>query len=213
MHKHVNTSTGFTIVELLIVIVVISILATISLVSYSGIQARANNAQTLSMASQYIRALAAYAVVNDAYPPVPSQATPGADDRVCLGVGYEDHDSDTLPDCGNSGFPSIEYGPFNDALRTLVNVPQVTDRPVPTPFQATTFTGVTFIREDAFTVSGQPNPYYIMYVLEGGNSNCGVPVVEQVSELDPFPSMQPSANPWSWSDGATTMCVVALPNV
>lgn len=39
-----NKRIGFTIVELLIVIVVIAILATISIVAYNGIQNRANNA-------------------------------------------------------------------------------------------------------------------------------------------------------------------------
>lgn len=39
-----NYSSAFTIVELLVVIVIIGILATISLVLYSGIQARANTA-------------------------------------------------------------------------------------------------------------------------------------------------------------------------
>ena len=41
MRKRENTSLGFTIVELLIVIVVIAILAAISIVAYNGIQTRA----------------------------------------------------------------------------------------------------------------------------------------------------------------------------
>lgn len=41
MHKQNTNDDGFTIVELLIVIVVIAILATISVVAYNGIQDRA----------------------------------------------------------------------------------------------------------------------------------------------------------------------------
>lgn len=43
---------GFTIVELLIVIVVIAILAAITIVSYNGIQQRARNAATISTIQQ-----------------------------------------------------------------------------------------------------------------------------------------------------------------
>ena len=43
-----QTKRGFTIVELLVVIVVIGILAAITIVSYSGITARANTTKSLS---------------------------------------------------------------------------------------------------------------------------------------------------------------------
>jgi len=212
-HMIKRPASGFTIVELLVVIVVIGILAAITIVSFSGVRNRAENAQIVAMVRQYTQALAAYTTTNDAYPPVPSQATPGADDRICLGVGYEDTDSDTIPDCGNSDYPSIEYAPFNNAMRTLVTLPSVNTNSLPTPYQTSQFTGATFIREDAFTVDGQPNPYYLMYVLNGGNADCGTPVVEEIGGSQPFPEMTPSSNDWSWSDGSTTMCVVALPNV
>lgn len=52
--------TGFTIVELLIVIVVIAILATISIVAYSGIQARARDSQIRLAASQIEKAIIMY---------------------------------------------------------------------------------------------------------------------------------------------------------
>jgi type IV pilus assembly protein PilA len=42
---HRSKQTGFTIVELLIVVVVIAILAAITIVSFNGIQARANQAK------------------------------------------------------------------------------------------------------------------------------------------------------------------------
>ena len=60
--------TGFTIVELLIVIVVIGILAAITVVAFNGIQDRAKNAQMNSGMSQYIKALAIYRVDNGTYP-------------------------------------------------------------------------------------------------------------------------------------------------
>lgn len=48
---------GFTIVELLIVIVVIGILAAITIVAYNGIQARANDTRMKSIASQIEKGL------------------------------------------------------------------------------------------------------------------------------------------------------------
>jgi prepilin-type N-terminal cleavage/methylation domain-containing protein len=73
-----KSTSGFTIVELLIVIVVIAILATISIVAYSGIQQRAHNTQTVSAVETYIKALHLYKADNGQYPPATS----------CLGVGY-----------------------------------------------------------------------------------------------------------------------------
>lgn len=69
---------GFTIVELLIVIVVIGILAAITIVAYNGIQQRSRNAQVISGVQAYVKALKSYEVVNSAYP-----ANAG-----CLGANY-----------------------------------------------------------------------------------------------------------------------------
>ncbi len=52
---------GFTIVELLIVIVVIAILAAITIVSYNGITARANTSSAQAAASTVIKKAEAYA--------------------------------------------------------------------------------------------------------------------------------------------------------
>lgn len=62
MHK------GFTIVELLIVIVVIGILASISIVSYNGITQRANNTASESAANSVARKVQIYAVETGSYP-------------------------------------------------------------------------------------------------------------------------------------------------
>lgn len=59
---------GFTIVELLIVIVVIAILAAITIVAFNGIQDRARVAATTSEASQVAKKLKLYRVENGAFP-------------------------------------------------------------------------------------------------------------------------------------------------
>lgn len=63
-HKQ-QSANGFTIVELLIVIVVIAILAAISIVAYSGIQARARDTKRASDIAVIEKAIRAYDVAND----------------------------------------------------------------------------------------------------------------------------------------------------
>lgn len=61
---------GFTIVELLIVVVVIAILAAITIVSYNGITARANTSAAQSLAANVIKKAELYAAdeSNSGYP-------------------------------------------------------------------------------------------------------------------------------------------------
>ena len=59
---------GFTIVELLIVIVVIAILASISVVAYNGIRARSADAERQSDISSVGKKLAQYRILNSHYP-------------------------------------------------------------------------------------------------------------------------------------------------
>lgn len=65
---HLRKQSGFTIVELLIVIVVIAILAAISIAVYNGTQARAENTKTVQGVSQYVKALHSYAALKGNYP-------------------------------------------------------------------------------------------------------------------------------------------------
>lgn len=58
-----NRLPGFTIVELLIVIVVIGILAAISIVAYNGIQERAYIARVDTAVAQYVKVIKAYEAI------------------------------------------------------------------------------------------------------------------------------------------------------
>lgn len=66
--KH-NPARGFTIIELLIVIVVIAILAAITIVAYNGIQQRARDSQRKSDVATIQKALELYYLDNGFYPP------------------------------------------------------------------------------------------------------------------------------------------------
>jgi len=67
---------GFTIVELLIVIVVIAILATISVVAYNGIQNRTNDSIIQQDLANFAKKAELYKIDNDHYP------TPGSLDAL-----------------------------------------------------------------------------------------------------------------------------------
>ena len=61
-------SRGFTIVELLIVIVVIAILAAITIVAYNGIQNRAKTSAGQALANTIAKKAEAYNTLNSTYP-------------------------------------------------------------------------------------------------------------------------------------------------
>jgi type II secretion system protein G len=62
--------TGFTIVELLIVIVVIGVLASITIVAYTGVQARAQDASRMAKLKNIQNAIELYYLDNNRYPPI-----------------------------------------------------------------------------------------------------------------------------------------------
>lgn len=74
----IRLRAGFTIVELLIVVVVIAILASITVVAYSGVTQKADNTQTLSLVREWKDTLEMYKVQIGEYPK-------GNLDYVCLG--------------------------------------------------------------------------------------------------------------------------------
>lgn len=63
-----KTTSGFTIVELLIVIIVISILAAITVVSFNGVRARALQSEKVSKFNEVRKALERFKIDNSRYP-------------------------------------------------------------------------------------------------------------------------------------------------
>ena len=94
-----NKTKGFTLVELLIVIVVIAILAAISIVAYNGVTSKARDDERASNARNIINAAASYNADNDKWPTdaeIKTYKTIKLSDKAIAGIGS------TMPDGGDN---------------------------------------------------------------------------------------------------------------
>jgi len=113
--------SGFTIVELLIVIVVIGILAAITIVAFNGVQDRAKTASVQSSVSQATKKVLAYAAQNsDQYPAalLDADVKPGTN-----GVTYQFTSDNTVSPrvfcvTATSGTISYYMSNKNDGIKT-----------------------------------------------------------------------------------------------
>lgn len=153
VHKKQN---GFTIVELLIVIVVIAILAAISVVAYSGVQSRARDAQRASDVVVILKALELYKADNGTYPP----GTSSPHGNGCTGNGY-----------------SYSWATDGTWMKELVDGNYLSKVPVP-PKNDCTNSHYAYIRPSASSygcAGKRTTPYYILWVTgaEGGEPPSG----------------------------------------
>lgn len=147
---------GFTIVELLIVIVVIAILAAISITAYNGIQQRANNTTTINGVAGYIKIFSLYAVDNGNYPATssyPSLDTAVSSGRIAGTAG-----------CGYSGKAVINVAFYNLLLSYAKVLPSISQ-------QTMSCNGETY--RGAYVNANSGNPKLLtMAVMLKGNVDC-----------------------------------------
>ena len=188
MNRHARTSRGFTIVELLIVVVIIAILAAITLVTYNGIQQRANNAAIIDAASKSLRMIQAYIAANDKYPIATS---------LCITASSG---------CANSTGTTI---PANSTFDT--NIAAIGTMPKSIPTSGSDRYGIIYDYMSNRTMNGLAQPYALLYYLQGINQQCGVTGVTDSFGPTMFTS---SAGYTSGNSGGTsgkTACVITIP--
>lgn len=195
-----KSTTGFTIVELLIVIVVIAILATISIVAYQGIQDRAEASKTVSAVQAYKKALQLYKVDKDSYPTV----------AFCLGDQYDSFTSGGGASCRHSAAPvSVTVGAAGrDELKPYLGG----QLPMPSKkflhLGSTEFAGGLYYSLVGYnyTLDGVP-AVAIEYYIKG--NSCPVGPVYTLSSGTAFVSPEVSRTS-ALTDGSR--CYILLPN-
>lgn len=166
--KYKNQS-GFTIVELLIVIVVIGILAAITIVAYSGVQQRAYNTKVVAGANAYIKAFYNYKAVNGNYPAVAG----------CLGSNYPNNACWASNPDGTGGVMSV-----NATLDT--NLSEFINKKPDVGTSLINIVIVSQYRGGAFYYATgtayTTNAPLVGYYLKGNNADCSMKVSQQTNE-------------------------------
>lgn len=184
-----SRKSGFTIVELLIVIVVIAILAAITIVGYNGMQQRTVNTARIATARNVLTLVQAYAAENGRYPVIPANPMSTVHQAACIGTGWPVLQGD--PVCWNiftdegargaSTFPEVTS--VNEALSSVGSVPRWPEQNV---YEGTygsgaglrplVVRGITLVnRTDAGNGTFPPG-YSLAYLLSGppATTECGI---------------------------------------
>lgn len=118
----IKFSKGFTVIELIVVVTIISILVSIAYVAYSGAQNRAKNAQTISAVEQWMKALQIYKARNGGFPANAS----------CLGANYKyNSDNAGVSGIGQCRQDNASYGILTDSTFYTAMDPYITGNPTP----------------------------------------------------------------------------------
>lgn len=166
--EHKQRQKGFTIVELLIVVVVIAILAAITIIAFSGVTQRANNSKRISEAGSLIKLIKLYRAQYDVWPSTAATI-------FCAG-------DSSLGACNNVTTPpyaNVTFEPLNTELRKVGTLPTISSAPV--QISGAKMLGPVYQYRSSNTVDGVAGVKLIMilYWLEGQSQNCsaGAPIV------------------------------------
>lgn len=182
--------SGFTIVELLIVIVVIGILAAITIVAFSGVQQRARNTATQ-------QGLANYAKIFTLYTQADGNKYPGALQPYCI---KDDKNNSSCGQVGSGAETCFDLGVVNRS--TTVDTALAGAGSLPTVSSQTTDCG------------GQPYRGAFVYVFADGRNG---DVFSFFSGNIPCPEVgglrahSGLGLPIRQQQGNTTLCIYALP--
>jgi len=174
-------------VELLIVIVVIAILATISVVAYNGVQQRASNTAIIDAASKAKRMIEVYIATYDKYPHI-------VDGYVCI---------TTTTSCRNNSGPMASTPAFDTEVARVGSLPRSA------PLASDVRGGVTYMYNATRTIDGVSAPVVIRYYLLGAYSDCGMKVIDS----DTSQAASTSSNKYTIGDvgsSGSTLCAVKV---
>ncbi len=180
--------SGFTIVELLIVIVVIAVLAAITIVAFNGIQAKAENTKTTEAVRQYATALRSYQSSNGEFPLMSYNAFLYyciAESGSCGAVAS----TGPASDCNNLGTVTTDNA-LNTPMKTVISkIPETSGQVL--NCQTKSVRGAFY-----YTLGGGDKKAYIAYYLKG-------------NQICPAPAASTSSKAY-YSDGDITACTLAL---
>ncbi len=165
---HHTKSKGFTIVELIIVVVVIAILATVTIVAYRGVTKSAYNTQIVSGTSSYYDAIKTYYLVKRTYPKTQRELDGQRIAMTCLGTGYKN------AACGQvTGVNVYEDAAFNSQMMSFLKstTNPVSDMTIPVPGES--YIGAVY-GIDSTSASSTGYARVIEYALHGKNQSCGI---------------------------------------
>ena len=180
-----KTTSGFTIVELLIVIVVIAILAAISIVAYNGIQARARDNIRYQDVKAITKALELYKVDNGNYP-IGGVTTPN---YITGSAACPPH---------NNGY---SYSDATDGtwMKPLVDGGYLPKAPTPPGNGCTTFYRYLGATAAAYGCTTRSSSYYVLQIV----GTDGVTTPSESAYFKPCPEASASwgvdANNWTFA--------------